>query len=591
VKTPKFAFKKPNFDLEKLKRTSLKVVTVLARTSLPEILFIATFVINHFLTNDDFSYPHELVVPILLLGILASIFFYLYRLVFRRVLTAHIAAIPLTYYLYHYGSLSRYGHNIFGHIFPGSTQTGFTMALAYMLGGAIFFGLLAYGIVRLLRLIPDLALEQQLTKLVLFIIVFNFVIQAGVVGDYWWNARHQLSYTYSAKAPTRKPGAAVTKPNIYYFVFDRYASDNTLKNVYHYDNSNFLNFLSSQQFVTRDNAYSNYPFTMSSISSTMAMDYLPELAQFDHGTKQTGFPYRAILNDPPVAEVLKQNGYQYNLLASWWDFDRIDVKAPDTEPTKAFNLRLAGHNFYLSDFSRDVINSSILSPILLKGVGVGNSRLIQYTLDMNPAGNFDWQLSTVEKMAGEKHSQPQFTYTHFLSPHDPYVFNADGTPTTYSQDRNDDGVDENVKYTNQLTYVNTQYEKMLTKIRTSDPNAVIIIQADEGPYPKEFRGNLTKKNYFDPINLPTAHMQQKFGVMASYYLPGVDPATVSENMNSNVNSFRFVLSHYLGYDLPNLPDCHISMGDKFQVFNYALVNQQLTGQPAPAACEKYLGPK
>jgi hypothetical protein len=74
VKTPKFSFKKPNFDLEKLKRTSLKVVTMLARTSLPEILFIATFVINHFLTNDDFSYPHELVVPILLLGILASIF-------------------------------------------------------------------------------------------------------------------------------------------------------------------------------------------------------------------------------------------------------------------------------------------------------------------------------------------------------------------------------------------------------------------------------------------------------------------------------------------------------------------------------------
>jgi hypothetical protein len=209
---------------------------------------------------------------------------------------------------------------------------------------------------------------------------------------------------------------------------------------------------------------------------------------------------------------------------------------------------------------------------------------------MDPAANFYWQRDTVEKIAAASHDQPQFTYTHFLSPHDPYIFSADGTPTTYSHDRNDDGADEYVKYTNQLTYINTQYTQIITKIRAADPNAVIIIQADEGPYPKEFRGTLTKKHYFDPINLPTDHMKQKVGVMASYYLPGVDPETVSKNMNSNVNTFRFVLSHYLGYNLPNLPDCHISTGNKFQVFNFGLLNKQLTGQDAPE-CQQYLGTK
>jgi hypothetical protein len=113
VKLPSISSKKDGFKLDKIKQSSLKVIEVLARTSLPEILFVATFVINRFLTNDDFSYPHELVIPILLLGILASIFYYLYRLVFRRVLTAHIAALPLTYYLFHYGSLTQYGHAVF----------------------------------------------------------------------------------------------------------------------------------------------------------------------------------------------------------------------------------------------------------------------------------------------------------------------------------------------------------------------------------------------------------------------------------------------------------------------------------------------
>jgi hypothetical protein len=591
VKRPSFLFSKSNLDFAKLKQTGLKIITVLARTSLPEIMWVATLIISHYLTNADFSYPRELIMPILLFAVLLSIFFYLYRWIFGRVLTAHIAALPLSYYLYRYGILSHYGQQVFGRIIPDRFQTGFTMSLIYMLSAAVIFGLLAYGVVRLSRLVSDLSLDLQLTKLVIFIISFNFVVQVVVVSNYWWHIRHQLSYSYSLKTPARKPGATISKPNIYYFVFDRYTNKDTLQKIYGYDNTDFLNYLSSQQFVTRsDNAYANYPFTMSSISSTMSMDYLSQLRQFDKGSKQSGFPYRAILNNPPVAQILKQNGYQYNLLASWWDFDRIGVHA-DTQPTKAFDLRIAGLNFYQSDFSRDIINYTILSPLLLKGIGAGNAHIIQYTLDMNPAGNFNWQMSTVKKLAAAKQSKPQFTYTHFLAPHDPYVFNADGTATEYNQDRNDQDLDEYEKYKNQLTYVNTQFETMLTEVRKSDPNAVILIQSDEGPYPKEFRGTLTENHYFDPKDLPTDHMQQKFGILGSYYLPGVDSATVGANMSSSVNAFRFVLSHYLGYDMPNLPDCHISMGDKFHVFNFALVNKQLTGQPAPAACERYLGSK
>lgn len=585
TRLPRFTIDKTTLDVLKIK--ARHVATWLARTSLPEILFVSTFVISHFLPNADFSYPYELLLPLALLAVLVSIFYYAYRLVFRRVLTAHIAALPLSYYIYHYEDLSRHGHAVIGRMLPDAVQTPFTLSMIYMFGAAILFGLVAYAAVKLAALRPKLALDSQLTKIALFIITFNFVVQAVVLGNFMFRTRHQLAYEHQSKTPARKADTAVKKPDIYYLLFDRYTNAEALKNVYGYDNSDMLDFLAGQQFVTRDKAYANYPYTMASVSSTLAMDYEPELARFASDSKQTGFPYRSILNNPPVIDLLKQNGYEYNLLSSWWDFARIGVKA-DKEPTKSFRLHLLGHDFYQSDFSRDIINRSVLSPILKKGIGVKDLYLAKYDLDRNPSENFAAQMAALKEVYQTKSDTPQFTFAHILLPHDPYIFNPDGSETSYSHDRNDEGEDEYVKYTNQLTYANTRIKELVTAIKAASPDAVIVLQSDEGPYPKEFRGPLTEKHYFDPKNLPVEHMQQKMGVLASYYLPGVPQEEIAANMNSNVNAFRFILSRYMGYELPSLPDCHFSMGNKFDLFSYTLLTKRLTGEDATAQCNKYL---
>lgn len=575
------------WDARKLKSAGVVFVTGVSRTSLPEILFVSTFIISHYLPNADFSYPYELVLPIALFAVLISIFFYTYRYIFGRVLTAHIASLPLAYYLYHYADLSRYAGNVFGPLLPDRLETAFTMSLLALFGAAIVFGTLAFVITKLARYKPELALDLQITKIALFIVAFNFAFQAVVLGNFLFQARHQLAYDYKSAPVTRDSNAAVQKPDIYYLVFDRYTGAETLKDVYDYDNSDFLNFLKEQQFVTRDNAYANYPYTMASISSTLAMNYEPELGRFAGDSKQTGFPYRSILNNPPVVDTLKQNGYQYNLLSSWWDFARIGVKA-DREPTKSFSLHLFGHDFFQSDFSRDTINRSVLSPLLKKGIHVGNVDIVKYNRDNNPKENFESQMAALKDIYTATYEAPQFTFAHVLLPHDPYIFSANGSPSPYNNDRNDEGADEYVKYRNQVIYANTRIKELVSSIKSSDPNAVIILQSDEGPYPKEFRGALTKDHYYDPKNLPVDHMKQKMSILASYYLPGADQAEVASNMTSNVNAFRFVLSHYMGYDLPPLPDCHLSMGNKFSLFSYTLLNKQLTGKDASKECAPYL---
>ena len=186
---------------------------------------------------------------------------------------------------------------------------------------------------------------------------------------------------------------------------------------------------------------------------------------------------------------------------------------------------------------------------------------------------------------GDK-SNPQFTFAHILAPHPPYVFDENGNLPTYDVESNDNGVDEAVKYTNELKYINKRLMELVAFVRQSSPEAIIILQPDEGPYPKQFRGPMSQESYYDPAKLPQQEMKQKFSIFASYYLPGVEKSQ-AEQINSSVNIFRFVLAEYLGYDLKLLPDCHLSSGNKFNIYNYTLVNDKLSGLPQPEDCKQY----
>lgn len=563
---------------------------LIARTSLPELFLISSFCMARYLQNSDFSYPSEVVLNIVLLWIIATIFFGLFRLLLgrKRLLAAHIASLLLGYELYAYDRAYPTLHRWLNHLIPGNASF-FTQAIVVTIGMAVIFGalgwLIDYGFKRLkpLQAVP-------LFKLLLFVICFIFISELGKVGLRVWQIRHDLAYKHPASSLQQDKAAIKSKPNIYYLLFDRYANATTLKNDYNYDNSNLMNFLGKQGFVTRDNAYANYPFTMMSVSSTLAMDYHTKIgAQFKNDAKpmQAAFAYRSILDHPPVAQELQKNGYNYNQVSSWWDFTRNIPQAND-QPSDSFRLRIFGKNYWLSDLQRDIVNKSILSPLLLHGITFGKHVAIQYQLDRNPVQNFYAETHAVTDIANASStSKPQFTFAHFLSPHDPYIFDKNGNTPSYDQNRTDFGADENVKYINQLTYLNTQIKQLVSTIRSKDPSAVIVLQADEGPYPKQFRGELTADHYYNPINLPLQNMRQKFGVLASYYLPGVSAQAKTSPIDSSVNAFRYVLDHYLGYQMPLLPDCQFAVGDKYNLYTYQLVSGKLKGTAEPTVCKQY----
>jgi hypothetical protein len=574
-----------------LKRFSQRSGRVIVRSSLPETFLVATLSLSRYLQNSDFSYPSEIILNIVLLGLIATVVFYIYKLILRNTLASHVAGLLLVYGLYGFTYSFPRLHHWGDYLIPNNV-TPFTHDMLQSLFLGILFGLLGW-IVGKIAACKQLQ-SLPLLKFLVFVVCFIFAVQLGKVGLRVWEIRKDLAYKQPASSlqmPSAIAAANTTKPNVYYLLFDRYANAETLQSIYNYDNSAFLSTLSQQGFVVRGNAFANYPFTTQSVSSTLAAGYHTEVGkEFRTSAKdfQTAFPYRQILDNSPVTQAFKQNGYQYNQVSSWWDFTRLNPSA-DTNPSKSFRLRIFGKNFWLSDLQRDIVNKSILSPLLLKGVTIGHDTLVQYQLDRNPTQNFYAEMHAIKDIAKASGTQtkPQFTFAHILSPHDPYIFDAEGNKPTYDSNRTDNGVDETIKYTNQVTFLNTQIEKLVTAIRTNDPSAAIVIQADEGPYPKQFRGTLTADHYYDPKDLPTDQARQKFGILAAYYLPGVDQQTASQNMNSSVNAFRFILNNYLGYTLLQLPDCQFTVGDKYNLYTFNLISGKLKNIAQPSTCAPY----
>ena len=560
----------------------LKISRIIARTSLPEIGFIASFVLGRYLINADFQYISETIIPIVFFGVIATIVLYGYRLLLKSWFAARIATLPFIYGLYSYSYLPKWFGGIGTAFLPKGLETDFTTSVVTVLLLVVGCGALGYGANLLVARIKFLQ-NLQLHRILLFAVLFIFATQAIKTGNVLMQYRQQIAYDHQSVTFEKDPTAQVTKPDIYYFVFDRYGNNPTFSSIYNFDNSDVTDYLGSKGFVTNPDAYANYPFTMSSVSSTMAMEYHTGLSKlFGNDKAQSAFAYRNILNDPPVAQILKNNGYTYNQVSSWWDFTRVGIHA-DEHPSQAFRLRAFGKNFYLIDLTRDVLNKSVMKPWLKKGTTVGSTILIKYDNDLNPSQNFYAQKKAIKDIAGNTHSSPQFTFAHVLIPHTPYVFDADGSDPAYDEGQNDFGADESVKYINAVKFINTQIKDMMGYIREKSPNAVIIIQADEGPYPKKFRHALTPDNYYDPATLPLEEQKQKFGIIASYYMPGVSNETVKQNITSSVNPFRFVLKQYLGYKVDMLPVCNFSTGNKFTIYTFTNETPKLSQNP-PESC-------
>jgi hypothetical protein len=318
-------------------------------------------------------------------------------------------------------------------------------------------------------------------------------------------------------------------PDIYYIILDTYTRGDTLQTYFHFDNQPFLDQLKALGFYVADCARSNYTSTETSLASSLNLNYLETLSPtFERGsTDRSALP--GLIKDNLLRQKLEPLGYQSiafqneYIWAVWTDADIYLVPTQTAQVQRSLNPFEA--MFERSTVAAFVVDAqSVLFKDWIRQVDFPYAEHIDqvnYLLD---------KLPTIPTIAG-----PKLVFVHVLVPHQPYIFQPDGSLQMDENFYRNAGSPINADYyqkgyTNQIQFVNQRMLDILQKIISHSPvKPIIVVQGDHGT--RDFnRGS----------------------ILNAYYLPGGVENKLYPSI-SPVNTFRVILDNYFGehYSLLN----------------------------------------
>lgn len=345
--------------------------------------------------------------------------------------------------------------------------------------------------------------------------------------------------------------AGLERPDVYYIILDRYARGDVLEGVYGFDNRPFLDALAERGFYVATESYANYHRTPLSLVSSLSMDYLDGAAlRAEAGSPGGGNPIDIRMRGHlPVPMFLKDLGYRYIHLGGEWEPSATNADADVT-------LRYAG----FSQFASAVFETTIFGAVTAEEAAAPWSSA---SMRANTLYQFG-RLAEVARAPG-----PKYVFAHLLIPHPPYVFDSDGSiPTTDELAERGN----NESYVRQVQYANDRTLAVIDELLADDADPIVILQADEGPWPHRFR---VEQKEFQWEGATDDELREKIGILNAYRLPG-DAATDALYPGiSPVNSFRVVFNAYFGTELPMLPERHFVHVDTHRYYDFIEVTDRL----------------
>lgn len=352
-----------------------------------------------------------------------------------------------------------------------------------------------------------------------------------------YDADRAAEWVLSVPSP---PAAADRAPDIFHFVFDRYGSRETLREVYGIDDW-IGDYLEEQGFYVATESHSNYLKTAPSLASTFHLDYLDVLAKDARVPPDSWHPMFEMLDDHRVGRFLKSRGYRLIQFGSWW-VGTLDSGIADEN-----------HPLGFSEFGMLYLRRTILRPIF--------HALPDTPLTMR----LDWDNGQCQRVprqverikAIEPGGQPVHVFVHILVPHGPYIFSADGTCLTPTEAR-ERGSRQG--YIDQIAYANTIIRDVVPTLLARDPAPIILIQADEGPFPDRDGRVPWHEADADALRIKT-------GILNAFYFPSRDYDQLSPAVTP-VNTYRIVLNSAFGTTFPMLPDRIYAFPNEGRLYEY-----------------------
>lgn len=378
-----------------------------------------------------------------------------------------------------------------------------------------------------------------------------------------WKERNAIRAALAANyPPLPSPSAApAARPDIYFIIFDRYARADILAQQYGYDNSTFLQALRDRGFAVSDDAFSAYQRTAHSVASTLNLGYID--------TRGVGLgsndwvPLYETLSSPRMFGFMKDIGYEVETFGSWW------------EPTRSSVLADANDSFFAVPESLRPFSEHALLATLLKGTGVPF-----FDARQRQCERIHHQFDALSQAKAT--DTPQFVFAHMLVPHPPFVLDADGQCTSVAQASARTRAEN---YVGQLRFTNASALNMVDTILARSPDAIVILQSDEGPWPVQYAGEEIENfgadvSSVDWLKVPAGELQEKMAILSAIHMPGADP-TILENEFTPVNTFRIVLRDVFGIQMSTLDRQAYVFHNDAALYDFSPVLPALIAESAP----------
>jgi hypothetical protein len=365
-------------------------------------------------------------------------------------------------------------------------------------------------------------------------IIYILIEGAGVLVKSHSRDHNGQAQAFSGKHFAYIPYTDTVKQDIYFLLFDAYASSLALKEQYHYDNGEFDSFLSAEGFHIQRGSRSNYKYTILSMPSILNMSYLDKLKDVRGGPVQEYYYLTDLIRDNELISFLQTNGYE---IVNCSIFDLRGNPSLVEETLLPIKTRLITDQTFYSRFSRDIgwnIYQFFINPF--------SDKEIYQSLN-----NDNKLIAALKQASGTRSDRPRFFYGHFNIPHPPYYFDKNGDRIKVKAMYTAADEDLVQGYLDYLHYTNARAEEMIRTIKkNTGGKAVIILMGDHG------------LRYHDQLGYnPLFFVQNQNAV----YFPDKDYHLFYDSI-SGVNQFRVVLNSLFKQNIPLLKDSTVNVKDK-----------------------------
>ncbi|MCK4900427.1 MAG: sulfatase-like hydrolase/transferase, partial [Anaerolineales bacterium] len=345
-------------------------------------------------------------------------------------------------------------------------------------------------------------------------------------------------------------------PDVYYILTDGYPRSDFITEYLGYDNTEFLDNLTSKGFYVAQCSQSNYTDTRFAMASTFNMIYLDNGTGLSEGVFP-GSTLDSMIRSGTVQQNFSDLGYTVITLESgykWLRWEDPDYHFdPAIERTRRQFL-----NFNINDFEKLLLDTTAAKliidiPFVLNPE---QAKRLEEIINNPSASHRDRVFYSLKKIPeiAETISGPKFVYAHIIFPHPPFIVKPEANSLQNSPST------ELTAYADQITYLNSRLIEIVdTLIEKSDPDPVIIIQSDHGATVDYKALGIDKSN--------------RLGILNAYYLPPASIRTKSAGINSSgagstgdgqntnlystitpVNTFRLIFDQYFNGNYGLLED-------------------------------------